>query len=281
MEIKPVKIKRKPGYPTIKAFIENPVLLSKNVPFAWIRNQYAATTLATFILCGVGNQSSAQKAKLATAIISNSIKKDKPAAIQSVKHDTVKVARIFSHGDGSGAIGCEVMSPPVFISEDEAREIIFTALKAENIVFNTTNCPVIKFMATPIANDCLNETQKKKSKKAKVEVSLDGYNAKNNLAIEYVSVADFKKFRIDDGCYSTAQGIGTLEAAYLIRDELSAQAKMNAVVFYDPMPYVKFNENELSKITEEKANKLAREQLLEQVKDFIDWIKKEGIIKNQ
>ena len=60
MEIEPVKIKRKPGYPTIKTFVDNPGLLSKNVPFAWIRNQYAATTLATYILCGTGNQCSAQ-----------------------------------------------------------------------------------------------------------------------------------------------------------------------------------------------------------------------------
>src|ERR1035437_4244594 len=158
MEIKPVKIKRKPGYPTIKTFIENPELLSKNVPFAWIRNQYAATTLATFILCGAGNQSSAQKTKPATVVVSKYIKKDKPAAIKSVKRDSVKVARIFSHGDGSGAIGCEVMSPPVFISEDEARNIIFDALKAENIVFSTTkNNPVLNFTASAIADDCFDD----------------------------------------------------------------------------------------------------------------------------
>jgi len=280
MEIKPIKQKRKPEYPTIKTFVDNPGLLSKSVPFAWIRNQYAATTLATFILCGAVNQNSAQKVKPATVVVSKDIKKDKPAAIQSVKHDPVKIARIFSHGDGTGAIGCEVMSPPVFISEDEARKIIFTALKKENLIFSTTNTPVLKFDAPPIANECfLNEKQLKNAKKAKVEIQMDGYNKQYNLAIEYVSTDDFKKFKNDDGCMSTVEGFNTKGAAELIMNELMSRGTTNAVVFYDPMPSIDFMRNEFNGETEKRVNKLAREQLLAQVKEFIEWIKKEGIIK--
>ena len=188
MEIKPVKLKKKPGYPTIKTFVDNPGLLSKSVPFAWIRNQFAATTLATFILCGAGNQSSAQKTKPATVIVSKVNKQDKPAAIQTAKHDSVKIARIFSHGDGSGAIGCMVSSPPVFISEDEARKIIFTALKEENIDFNTKNTPVLKFRVHTTVYDFHKKVINLMDKKeVTVEIKMDGYNVKNNLAIEYVS----------------------------------------------------------------------------------------------
>jgi len=279
MEIKPIKQKRKPEYPTIKTFVDNPGLLSKSVPFAWIRNQYAATTLATFILCGAVNQNSAQKVKPATVVVSKDIKKDKPAAIQSVKHDPVKIARIFSHGDGTGAIGCEVMSPPVFISEDEARKIIFTALKKENLIFSTTNTPVLKFDAPPIAEDCYYDRQKKNAKKAKVEIKMDGYNNQYNLAIEYVSVGDFNKFKNDDQCYSSAEAINTRGAAELIMNELKNQGTTNAVVFYDPMPRVDFISSEMYGDTEKRINKLAREQLLAQVKDFIIWIKAEGLIK--
>ena len=280
MEIKPVKLKKGPGYPTIKTFVDNPELLSKSIPFSWIRNQYAATTLATFILCGCGNQNSAQRVKPATVVVSKDINKDKHAAIQSVKHDPVKVARIFSHGDGTGAIGCEVMSPPVFISEDEARKIIFTALKKENLIFSTTNTPVLKFEAPPIANDCYFDRQKKNVKKAKVEINMDGYNKQYNLAIEYVSVDDFKKFKNDDGCESTAEGFNTKGAAELIMNELMSRGTTNAVVFYDPMPRIDFMSYGMHGVNDKSVNKLAREQLLAQVKDFIDWIKKEGIIKH-
>jgi hypothetical protein len=230
-------------------------------------------------LCGAGNQSCAQTAKPTTVVFSKDIKKDKPAVIQSVKHDPVKIARIFSHGDGTGAIGCEVMSPPVFISEDEARKIIFTALKKENLIFSITNTPVLKFDAPPIANDCFFEKQKKNVKKAKVEIQMDGYNKKYNLAIEYVSTADFKKFKNDDACESTVEGFNTKGAAELIMNELKTQGTTNAVVFYDPMPLVSYRNTELYGDPEIRINNLAREQLLAQVKDFIEWIKKEGIIK--
>src|ERR1035437_1811159 len=215
MEIKPVKLKKKPGYPTIKTFVDNPGLLSKSVPFAWIRNQYAATTLATFILCGAGNQSSAQKTKPAIVVVSKVKKQDKPSAIQTAKHDSVKIARIFSHGDGSGAIGCMVSSPPVFISEDEARKIIFTALKEENIDFNTINTPILKFTVHPATNILHTEKQRLKDKKEiTVGVKMDGYNVKNNMAIEYVSARLVNILDpYDEMLSGTVQEINTKETA--------------------------------------------------------------------
>ena len=294
MEIKPVKIKRKPGYPTIKTFVDNPGLLSKNVPFAWIRNQYAATTLATFILCGVGNQSNAQKTKPATVVVSKVIKKNKPAAIQTAKHDPVKIARIFSHGDGSGAIGCMVSSPPVFISEDEARKIIFTALKEENIDFSTINTPVLKFSVKPAVNYFHTEKQRLNDKKViTVEIKMDGYNVKNNLAIEYVSARLVNKLDPYDEMESSVQRIDTKSTAERIRNELIAQGKVNAAVFYDPItrydPFTYYDESPeaIDRLlsgnapppTSKDHRPSSRDLLKAQVKDFIEWIKKEGIIK--
>jgi len=294
MEIEPVKIKRKPGYPTIKTFVDNPGLLSKNVPFAWIRNQYAATTLATYILCGTGNQCSAQKTKPATVVVSKVIKKDKPAAIQTAKHDSVKIARIFSHGDGSGAIGCMVSSPPVFISEDEARKIIFTALKEENIEFNTINTPVLKFTVYPGVNYFESKEQQLKDKQGrKVEIKMDGYNVKNNLAIEYVSARLVNILDPPDYETSSVQKINTKKTAEKIRDKLTAQGKVNAAVFYDPVTYYdrytyydeyqealdRVSSSNTSPSTSKDRPLSSRDLLKAQVKDFIEWIKKEGIIK--
>ena len=294
MEIKPVKLKRKPGYPTIKTFVDNPGLLSKSVPFAWIRNQYAATTLATFILCGAGNQSSAQKTKPTTVVVSKDIKKDKPAAIQSVKHDPVKIARIFSHGDGTGAIGCMVSSPPVFISEDEARKIIFTALKEENIEFGTINTPVLKFRVQTIVIDLHNKVINLMDKKEiTVEIKMDGYNVKNNLAIEYVSARVVNRLDPYDEMESSVQRIDTKKTAERIRNELIARGKVNAAVFYDPVTQydpIRYNNESPEAIDRllsgnastpisKDSPPTSRDLLKAQVKDFIDWIKKEGIIK--
>jgi hypothetical protein len=173
MEIKPVKLKRIPGYPTIRAFVDNPQDLSKHVPVSWMKNKYAATTLATFILCGCSSQGGGSKGKQEAVVSVGSCTRQKNAGdVEAAKQDPVKIARIFSHGDGSGAIGCVVMSPPVFISEDDARKIIFAALKAENIEFDTNNCPVLKFKAPPLANECYGDTPGKTD--AKVEIKMDG-----------------------------------------------------------------------------------------------------------
>jgi len=294
MEIKPVKLKRKPGYPTIKTFVDNPELLSKSVPFAWIRNQYAATTLATFILCGTVNQSSAQNTKPTTVVVSKVKKQNKPAAIQTAKHDSVKIARIFSHGDGTGSIGCMVVSPPVFISEDEARKIIFTALKEENIDFSTINTPVLKFSVRPVVNIFHTEKQRLKDKKEiTVEIKMDGYNVKNNLAIEYVSARLVNILDPYDEWVSSVQDIDTKRTAERIRNALIAQGKVNAAVFYDPItrydPYTYYDESPeaIDRLlsgnapppTSKDSPPSSRDLLKAQVKDFIEWIKKEGIIK--
>ncbi len=38
--------------------------------------------------------------------------------------ERVSVAPIFEHGEGRGATGCVVISPPVFLSEEEALQIV-------------------------------------------------------------------------------------------------------------------------------------------------------------
>jgi hypothetical protein len=278
MKCKPIKLKNKPGYPTIQDYVENPGLLSKHVPNAWIKNQYAATTLATFILCG--NACDAKKAKPETVICEDRIsKKSHTDLISKSVFDTLKVAPIFSHGDGAGATGCIVMSPPVFISEDEARKIILEALKVENIQFATTNCPTLAFKAPAIANDCFGDDSAK-IPSAEVKIRMDGYNDKYNLAFEYVSAEDYSKFRSDDGCFSSVQGFNTKQAAELIRDEIIKRKKVNSAIFYDPIPSMNFDlddKRSFEKI-EADAKKAAKDQLLAQVTDFIDWLKKSGLL---
>ncbi|NVN94988.1 MAG: hypothetical protein HXX18_06860 [Bacteroidetes bacterium] len=273
MELKAIKKRKAPNYPTIDYFIENPELLSKRIPDKWLKNKYVASSLATFIF--LGNPDIHKSKDLKTIVIVESIDKEKKAENQQVKQDAIKVAPIFVHGKGSGASGCIVMSPPVFISEDEALKIILEALKAENISFDTVKGPVISFKALAIADDCLDE---KNVADAKVKIKMDGYNAKYNIAFEFVSTKDFNKFRSDSKCFSSVQGYDTKKAAELLRDELKANSKTNAVVFYDPISHINFENSKNWKKSETKAKEESKKLLLEQVNDFIKWIKKEHII---
>jgi hypothetical protein len=52
MQLKPVKLKKELGFPTINEFAQNPYLLYKNIPSSWLKNKYVAASLAMFVLCG-------------------------------------------------------------------------------------------------------------------------------------------------------------------------------------------------------------------------------------
>lgn len=278
MKIKSVKKTKMPNYPILDYYIKNPGLLSKNLPESWIRNRYVATSLATFIL--FGSPKTKVYANQNNTEIVDKLSSDEKGIKRDEIKDSVKIAPIFAHGDGSGATGCIVMSPPVFISEDEARSIIFNALETEGIKFDTIDCPEIKFKSFPIANDCyFGDIDTTKVSDANVELKMDGYNKELNLAIQFVSGDDYFKFRSDDGCWSSVQGYDTKKAAEIIREELITNGKSNTVVFYDPMPSIDFESNKNWKRTQKEAKENAEQLLLAQVEDFIKWFRKENIIK--
>ena len=280
MEIKPINQSKNPNYPILEYYVENPEILARNIPNRWIKNKYIATSISVFVLCG--NASCGQKLNFKDIEIATTLKGGNLISSSETKEnnkDTIKIAPIFAHGKGSGATGCVVMSPPVFISEDEARQIIFNALAAENILFDTANCPIIKFQAPPIADECFGFHDKKDTSVANVELEMDAYNAEYNLAIQFVSTKDFFKFRSDNECWSSVQGFDTKKAATFIREELNANGNSNAVVFYDPITRIVHDENKNWDASKKQAKNEAKELLLAQVNDFIEWFKKEIITK--
>ena len=277
MKMKSVKQIRQPNYPTLEYYTAHPELLYKSMPKSWIKNKYVATSLATFIL--LGSPKSKVLANLSPIEIVDKISSNEKGQTVAEKQDSIKIAPIFVHGKGTGATGCIVMSPPVFISEDEAKSIIFKALKAEGIKFGTIDCPEMKFTTAPIANDCFDDEDTTKLSKANVELKMDGYNKELNLAIQFVSANDYFKFRSDDGCWSSVQGYNTKKAAEIIRDELIANNETNVVVFYDPITRIDFKRNKSWEKSEKEARAEAEKLLLNQVNDFIKWLKQEKIIE--
>lgn len=277
MEIKPIKKKKEPNYPTLEFYVKNPEMLSRNIPESWMKNKYVATSIAAFILCG-SPDSSGKTVTAAIEIIDKLNSDNATNESNTNMNDSIKVAPIFAHGDGSGSTGCVVMSPPVFISEDEARNIIFKTLAKENIHFDTTNCPTLKFKAPPLANDCLKK-EEKMAIKTDVEIKMDGFNADYNIGIQFMSSDDFHKFRIEDGCFSSASHYDTKTAAELLRAELKKKGILNAAVFYDPLPSIDYGKSKDWRKCQKIAKEEAKELLLMQVNEFIQWIRKEKIIE--
>jgi hypothetical protein len=53
----------------------------------------------------------------------------------------ITVAPIFKHGEGRGATGCVVMTPPVFLSEEEGMQILREELAKHGIWRGVANSP--------------------------------------------------------------------------------------------------------------------------------------------
>ena len=272
MEIKSVNNSRQPNYPTIELFVKYPELLSRNIPSSWLKNKVVATSFAAFLLSSYGT-STAQTNEAIEVVDSLGI--NNPAGTPQEKkadNDIVtNVAPVFAHGKGRGSTGCIVMSPPVFISEDEAIKIILDKLIAEGYNFSRENRPTFSFEVLPIANEC-----DKPEGKVKIELQTDAYNSNSKWAIQFISTSDHDKFKNDD-CWSSVSGYDLKQAAEIINQELKKQKKTNAVVFYDPIARIDFKKNEDWRKSEREAKEESKKLLLKQVDDFITWLKSNNI----
>ena len=269
MEIKPIKNAKQPQYPTIELFIKHPELLSRAVPNNWVKNKFVATSLAAFLLSGSGEIKAQTGEKVEVVETSNSQKlAESPQKKKQNNNNVINVAPVFAHGEGSGATGCIVMSPPVFLSEDEALNIILKALSLEGYNnFSATNVPTYSLKVPNLAN-----SDRCEQKMTTIKLRTDAYDKKSKWAIQFISADDFSKFITDDGCQSSVMRYKTKLAAEAVRNELLLKKETNAVVFYDPVLKNRGSINGL-----EIAKNEAKEMLIQQVYDFIDWLKTNNI----
>ena len=115
MKLQSVKYYQQPSYPTQDYLLVHPELL-RFVPKRWQHNRVVLTALA------------------ATACLIYSSKSFAECEDDSTKAKSI-VAPIFVHGDGRGSYGCEVVSPPVYLSEAEAFQIIQDEAQKAGIQF--------------------------------------------------------------------------------------------------------------------------------------------------
>ena len=111
MKSKPVRKYAQPKYPTRLEIAARPDLLQRHQPPTWRKWPELTGAAGLFLLADTARLSAAH----------NSLECSKnPAQTNAV----AIVAPIFRHGEGFGATGCIVMSPPVLLSEEEALQVI-------------------------------------------------------------------------------------------------------------------------------------------------------------
>lgn len=260
MRLEPVRIYPQPKLPSRDAVDEQPDLL-RLLPNRWQGNAAVVTALAA---CLALSTSSSDAAK---------------------KPDTVaRVAPIFVHGDGIGSFGCRVISPPVFLSEDEAVEVIRNEAKRAGITFAKSG-KILSKVELPTAPREYGNKQPARPVKAQ-SIALDGTDAKRNISFEYVSRDDLVEWQ-GDPSKNPASSVYSYNVGGAAKDLRAGIAKAKAVgsyaVFYDPVASIKDSRDPLAGWAERPGaatvgTEEARKDLREQVKDFIKWLKAQGVI---
>lgn len=286
MEIRPVRRYASPDYATSEILEQHPEIL-RIVPKRWQSNTVVLTALTGLCMMMLGTRAVAADAD------KNGEKKKTPPASA--------VAPLFVHGVGFGAFGCSAVNPPVFLSEDEARQVIVEeAKKAKiSIKINGTKLPKVE---VPITDSNLPPREpdpdaRPEPKTKEQALELDGTDKKLKLAFEFVSDADFKTWEKKHDAITLVQLQDIKGTAQLLRDGIE-KARPEGIygVFYDPgvgwddlekrKPerwkeiYADLNRDWQVRIKEieEGARELAKEDLREQVKGFVKWLKAQGVI---
>ena len=270
MIIEPVKNYKIPAYPTIERYVYNPQEFLQHAPHSWLGNAAVWTALVAFT---VGGSSCVYAQKTNTEQTDKKPNKSDPS--QQEQQQTSFVAPIFIHGKGVSSFGCIVIMPPVIISEQDAMEIIKIEFAKHNIKLEKTDKNInIEVNKYDWRNNKFNKLAKK--------VEFDAYNADFDFVLEYISDDDFNKYGDDDERYAgSSVSIDNYKAlAEKLQKQIKEERKLNAVVFYDPAAYVDSEDRKnLSwEEIERKGKEKSKQLLIQQVADFIEWLKEEKLL---
>lgn len=281
MRIHSVKRYPTPSYPTQHVLKEHPELLAM-IPDRWRQNKLVLGMLSMVIPLILSRSAAAGDAS------------------KSDKEPMTRVAPIFVHGEGRGSFGCVVVNPPVFLSEDEARQVVIDEAGKAGIKF-TPDGLTLKDVPLPVTDQFgfLDERETssgkrkppKPAKKKTGDLVLDGYDLKHKVAYEVVSQADFSAWEDKAaGRVCTVSSYDFKTTASTLTNGL-AKTKGDTIVavFYEPGASVARTaptkrpktdaEWKASWTEREKQGKaLGEEELRAQVRDFLAWLKAQGII---
>ncbi|MCL2813026.1 MAG: hypothetical protein FWD23_00345 [Oscillospiraceae bacterium] len=290
LSLKPVKKYKPPKYPTQSEVNLSPALLNK-LPPRW---EKSVAVIAAAGMLG------------AIALTSCVISKSKNTGDNSESENYLNVAPIFVHGEGTGAIGCVMIVPPVFMSEQEALAIIKDEAKIGGLDFNAD---------PPEYTATKNKTETKyswdwqnKYVLGSGNVGLDLYDNKKGVAAAYIPMKS-SEMLYPNGPQSSVTNYAPRELAKLTAEDFAQQKGDIALgVFYEPgsdweaiQSLIEDYQNKTSKIYHEYYDEqnpdeyrkkydeaqreyeaeiklLAEEDLRAQVRDFIEWLQAQGII---
>ncbi|OQB20347.1 MAG: hypothetical protein BWY11_02487 [Firmicutes bacterium ADurb.Bin182] len=281
LSVKPMSVYPLPAYPTQDQAANDPELI-KTLPLRFSARPAVISALAALISlgltgCGTGPIPEEPAPKLT----------ENPSA--SPKQSILQIP-VFIHGGGRGSYGCVSVAPPVFLSEEEAAQVIREEAELYGIDFSGNK--TLQDISLPVPDLNGFEANQKPLPSVTGDLELDGYDEDSRIGFEFVSVEDVREWSSlgNSEIRSSVEVYDTKTTA----DALSLSVE-NTAVFYDPLSadYEEFKPPEFGDMTEEEAasayeaavkdyemrqKEKSLTELRSQVKDFFEWLKGQGII---
>ena len=293
MNIKPMTSYKKPSYPTYQESKEDAQLL-KNLPQRWGKNGSIASLIGTGILihvAGTGRGEDAATENVTVSII-EPVEHERGTVTNAVR--TIPATRVAPMleaalaNDGRGSFGCVAVAAPVFLSENEAMDLIEAelekaGLKVKDLVtVDGLNIPDANAKSESLSGlgkrDKEEERDWRKFKMKKLTegpYTFDLGTEDKSVVIKFLRTRDYDHWRDNQGIGSSVSVYDLPTFATQVSDAFKARTNGTPVViglFFDPMASAKWKDN----AADIKAQ--SREKLRAQVLHFVEYLKKEGVV---
>ena len=276
MKVKPVIYSMKPKYPDKYSIDINELMYYK--PHRWMNKPLVISALsATILLSSCANELGITGSSDTTTLVTSKITTLETSGTSNAMSFNIP---IFFHGKGTGVIGCEVVNAPLFLTEEEAFAVISEELKLAGIEA-IKNDKASSEVEVPVTN-AYYEPGKEENKivTSPQDFTYDAYTkiGTKYINIEFVSNDDYKNWENkNQGVWSSVEYLNLKGAA-----EALAKENNSVAAFYDPFTYYNYMETNVEMENtyddEKEAHNASLEFLRSQVKDFMEWLKAEGVI---
>jgi hypothetical protein len=263
MEPKPVERKTTPDYPTRRQLLKGGAAIVLFGPLA------AAAGPPQVI-----------RPPVIMGMVGPPVPHEPPIVPQPAPVNPTVVAPLFEHGDGRGSTGCVVVSPPVFLSEEEAMQVIQEELAEAGVRLRTKRARDLPGVEIDLTNPQSPNAPFGGNQPASKPVPSDAEARKQPIAVQFVSKADVTNFRPRSGMMSSVTSYNSKETAERLSKAIAEQCQeeLHVGMFYDPIILIDWRGSEEYAESSEKAKEESLEEVRLQAKDFVAWLKEQEAI---
>ena len=245
LNVSPMVSYSEPSYPRRDVALADPSLLAAHRPNRWKK---VALSAAFALLTGAGCSDVEDNGK---AIDPG----DNAPPIEAFQSSAEKkassslIAPLFLHGRGYASFGCDAVTPPAFLSEAEACELISSVFREHGLSFrsdDTEKIPLTVPWREPIDDKIFTDTEEKNRvvsytfptgieyKNQVIDFAFDGIDDEKRIAYEYVSSLDVVTLRPSSDCNGLFDTYFFKVAAARLMYLLEGKAQHAVGIFYDP-----------------------------------------------